>query len=165
MNLVYIYYTFNFISLRRFQKSRNHIHTQPAAYGRAKEGWSIPLNDVACITPSFVPCETNSSVNEHPPVDECHVEKPVFDPLAIVLVPPRSHALSLLPSLSLSVRACASCSLSAQDTAPYRSHRCLLSLSTASSQTTATFGISFVAFRSVIEEKNSCERDSSTSKF
>jgi hypothetical protein len=79
-----------------------------------------------------------------------------LDPIAIVPVPPRSRALSLLPSLSLDVRACASCSLSAQDTASFRSHRCLPSLSTASSQTTATFGIIFVAFRSVIEEKNSC---------
>jgi hypothetical protein len=164
MNLLYIYYTVNFISLRRFQKSRNHIHTQPAAYGRAKEGWSISQNDVACITPSFVPYETNSSVYEYSPVDACHVENPVLTLLPSFLSP-RALARSLSFPLSLSVRACASCSLSAQDTAPFRSHRCLLSLSTASSQTTATFGIIFVAFRSVIEEKNSCERDSSTSKF
>jgi hypothetical protein len=162
MNLVYIYYTFNFISLRRFQKTRKHIHTQPAAYGRAKEGWSISPNDVACITPSFVPCETNSSVNERSPVDACHVGKPVLTLLPSFLSP---RALSPSLSLSLAARACALCSLSAQDTAPFRSRRCLPSLSTASSQTTATFGIIFVAFRSVIEEENSCERDSSTRKF
>jgi len=159
MNLMYIYYI-----LRRLQKSRKHIHTQLAAYGRAKEGWSISPNDVACITPSFVLCETNSSVNEYSPVDACHVEKPVLT-LEPSFLSSRAFARSLSFPLSLSVRACASCSLSAQDTAPFRSRRCLLSLSTASSQITATVGIIFVAFRSVIEEKNSCERDSSTSKF
>jgi hypothetical protein len=100
MNLVYIYYTFNFISLRTLQKSRKHIHTQPAAYGRAMEGWSISPNDVASITPSFVPCETNSSVNEHSPVDACHVEKPVLT-LFPSFLSPRALALSLSFPLSL----------------------------------------------------------------
>jgi hypothetical protein len=102
MNLMYIYYTFNFISLRRFQKSRKHIHTQPAAYGRAKEGWSISPNDVAYITPSFVPCETNSSVSEHSPVDACHVEKLVLT-LEPSFLSPRAFARSLSFSLSLSL--------------------------------------------------------------
>jgi hypothetical protein len=103
MNLVYIDYTFNFTSLRRSQKSRKHIHTQPAAYGRAKEGWSISPNDVASITPSFVPCETNSSVTEHITSRRMPRGKTRLDPIAIVPVPPRSRALSLLPSLSLSI--------------------------------------------------------------